>query len=368
MKSYLSREGDESVAGYARSCDSSSSISAEGAISLAVSNDINNRPLPSEADPFLRDIKGPKPSTTSFSSLSVSLRVLVSKLLFPLLLVYIYCIICGGSNGLVVGAMPCNISAGELTSLEALYNTTDGDSWDYDDDITYGGSVWTFPATVSDPCTKNWQGVNCSLLPLSSSSCFVNSVVLISYNLKGGPLPKEISGLTGISTLDLHYNYIKGAIPTEVGALTNLQYLDLSKNLLSGQIPSQVSNLEALESLILSENYLTGSIPRYLSTKLLYLDLIYNHMDGTIPSELYFMTALQVLRLFNNSFSGSISSSISNMTSLEWISLSVNQFTGSIPTEIASLTKANILSLYKNQFNGKLYKICLYLVFYITLN
>jgi hypothetical protein len=128
--------------------------------------------------------------------------------------------------------MSCNISAGELNALEALYDATNGDNWDWrtaDDDITYepynGGAIWAFPASVSDPCTMNWQGVTCISLQQSNGSCFVGSLVLNYYNLQGGPLPKEISGLTGLSTLDLGHNYITGAIPTEIGAIADLQFL-----------------------------------------------------------------------------------------------------------------------------------------------
>ncbi len=114
VKTTLSREGEASEADNAKPCYSSSSFSSYSAhgypgvsISLAVTLDVTNRPLPSVADPFLRNKQGSKLS----SLFVVAFRILTSKLLFPLLLFYICCIICGGSNGLVVCAMSCNISA-----------------------------------------------------------------------------------------------------------------------------------------------------------------------------------------------------------------------------------------------------------------
>ncbi|PAN29860.1 hypothetical protein PAHAL_5G255000 [Panicum hallii] len=91
----------------------------------------------------------------------------------------------------------------------------------------------------------------------------IQHVVLIdmSSNSFTGYIPKELSLLKGLRSLNLSNNQISGPIPDDIGVLRELESLDLSYNYLSGEIPSSLSDLSFLSCLNLSYNDLSGRIP-----------------------------------------------------------------------------------------------------------
>ncbi|CAL4948883.1 unnamed protein product [Urochloa decumbens] len=88
-------------------------------------------------------------------------------------------------------------------------------------------------------------------------------IVLIdmSSNSFTGYIPKELSLLKGLQSLNLSNNQIGGPIPDDIGALRELESLDLSYNYFTGKIPSSLSDLTFLSCLNLSYNDLSGRIP-----------------------------------------------------------------------------------------------------------
>ncbi|CAL4955658.1 unnamed protein product [Urochloa decumbens] len=91
----------------------------------------------------------------------------------------------------------------------------------------------------------------------------IKRIILIDLSSNGltGHIPKELSLLTGLRSLNLSNNQISGPIPDDIGALSELESLDLSYNYLTGQIPSSLSDLTFLSCLNLSYNNLSGRIP-----------------------------------------------------------------------------------------------------------
>ncbi|CAL4975404.1 unnamed protein product [Urochloa decumbens] len=89
-------------------------------------------------------------------------------------------------------------------------------------------------------------------------------IVLIdlSCNNFTGHIPKELSLLKGLRSLNLSNNQISGPIPDDIGALRELESLDLSYNYFTGEIPSSLSDLSFLSCLNLSYNDLSGRIPQ----------------------------------------------------------------------------------------------------------
>ena len=82
-----------------------------------------------------------------------------------------------------------SLSATELSALEALYYSTNGDDWDWKSIKVYGAK-WNFTnVTTFDPCTLKWQGITCSTL--SAGACIIYEINLPDYNLYG-TLPHEI--------------------------------------------------------------------------------------------------------------------------------------------------------------------------------
>ncbi|MEN8217501.1 MAG: S8 family serine peptidase, partial [Pseudomonadota bacterium] len=229
-----------------------------------------------------------------------------------------------------------DIPVKECEALVALYNSTNGENWEYN-------KGWLKADKVC-----SWTGVRCNdghVLELS-----------LSWNNLTGSIPTELGNLTNLETLELSDNQLTGSIPTELGNLTNLETLDLDFNQLTGSIPTELGNLTNLWELRLSGNQLTGTIPTELGN-LTYLWEFYlydNRLTGTIPTELGNLTYLEVLDLGGNQLTGTIPTELGNLTYLEMLFLSGNQLTGTIPTELGNLTYLEMLFLSGNQLTGSI--------------
>ncbi|XP_062104419.1 receptor-like protein EIX2 [Humulus lupulus] len=89
----------------------------------------------------------------------------------------------------------------------------------------------------------------------------LRTVDLSSNKLVGG-IPRDVTKLVELISLNLSRNNLSGNIPQEIGHLKSLDVLDLSKNQFFGQIPSSLSQVDRLNTLDLSSNNLSGEIPR----------------------------------------------------------------------------------------------------------
>lgn len=70
--------------------------------------------------------------------------------------------------------------------------------------------------------------------------------LLISNNMLSGSIPRSLSRLTNLTTLDLSGNLLTGLIPPEFGDSLKLQGLYLGKNQLSGTRLGRLSSLVKL--------------------------------------------------------------------------------------------------------------------------
>ena len=152
-------------------------------------------------------------------------------------------------------------------ALIALFNATDGESWDTTNSWLGRGSI------------GGWQGVTTN-----------DDGRAIGLDLSGlvGELPPELGNLTSLRALNLYYSELLGEIPPELGNLASLQTLNLRNNQLIGEIPPELGNLVNLRSLNLSNNQLSGEIPPELGNVpgLRALNLSNNQLSGEIPREL----------------------------------------------------------------------------------
>ncbi|KAF3436923.1 hypothetical protein FNV43_RR19676 [Rhamnella rubrinervis] len=83
----------------------------------------------------------------------------------------------------------------------------------------------------------------------------------VSCNMLRGEIPREITELIGLVSLNLSRNNLSGQIPSDIGHLTSLDFLDLSNNHFLGKIPQSLAQIDRLSMLNLSNNNLSGEIP-----------------------------------------------------------------------------------------------------------
>ena len=284
-------------------------------------------------------------------------------------------------------------------ALVALYNATDGENWERNDN-------WLTDATIGE-----WYGVT------TDDNGRVTSLNLFDMGLSG-ELPLELGSLFNLETLLLSRNGLSGEIPPELGSLANLYVLNLSENQLSGEVPSELGQLSNLESLVLSYNRLRcvpanlqdrldtessnlGDLPFCVSNvsaetdrealvalynatdgpnwannenwlsgapigewygvrtddngRVTWLFLYENRLSGEIPPELGNLANLETLGLSNNRLSGEIPPELGSLANLEDLSLSGNELSGEIPSELGNLSNLEDLSLpraHRSQLGG----------------
>ena len=225
------------------------------------------------------------------------------------------------------------VSESDSLILVALYDTTGGDNWVYNDN-------W------KNTAVNQWYGI-------SVSDSVITSIKLNDNNLSGN-LPVRLGNLLKPDTIDLSSNLLSGSIPSELEKLSTLSVLNLAYNQLSGSIPSELGNISSLSSLLLYHNQLSGVIPPEIGDlpELIHLYLHHNELDGAIPPELGKLSSLEFLVLSFNQLSDSIPSELGNLPKLESLFLSSNQLEGEIPAELGNLTSLENLSLPSNQLSG----------------
>ncbi len=125
--------------------------------------------------------------------------------------------------------------------LVKLYNATDGDDWNNNED-------W-----LSDQPLAAWHGVEVD------ADGKVTRLDLVANNLNGTLIP-ELGQLDRLELLALSRNQLSGAIPPEYANLIHLRYLYLADNQLTGEFLGWAGDLLVL---FLQFNQLTGDISKY---------------------------------------------------------------------------------------------------------
>ncbi|XP_050387521.1 leucine-rich repeat receptor protein kinase EMS1-like [Argentina anserina] len=173
-----------------------------------------------------------------------------------------------------------------------------------------------------------------------------------------GRVPRSLSRLTNLTTLDLSGNMLSGSIPPEFGDTPKLQGLYLGNNKLTSTIPNSLGRLGSLVKLNLTGNKLSGAIPASFGNLkgLTHLDLSHNELDGELPSALSSMQNLGGLYVQENKLYGQIDELFSNSMAwrIETVNLSNNFFTGELPPSLGNLSYLTFLDLHANLFRGKI--------------
>ena len=74
-----------------------------------------------------------------------------------------------------------------------------------------------------------------------------------------GEIPKEVTSLKRLHSLNFSFNILTGWIPENIGDMGSLESIDFSTNQLSSQLPQSMSSLTFLSQLNLSNNHLVGN-------------------------------------------------------------------------------------------------------------
>lgn len=178
-------------------------------------------------------------------------------------------------------------------------------------------------------------------LPKSLSSLFALRSLQIAESGVRGSIPSQLARLAlSLAQLDLHGNQLTGIVPPSLGACSRLTYLDLSRNPLdaASSIPSALGQLTNLRLLYLSGAQLVGPLPRSLLQlpRLERLDVSSNALSGKIPL-LTGAKQLQWLNLGNNRFTGPVPSSSGTLTHLAFGNFAANSLSGRLPSALCNL-------------------------------
>jgi len=191
-------------------------------------------------------------------------------------------------------------------ALVELYDSTDGDNWDHNDN-------W------NDGPVNTWYGI-------IASNGRVTRLYLEDNDLAGN-IPPSIGNLDSLTMLNFGDNQLTGSIPPEIGNLSKLTHLRLYENQLTDSVPPEIGSLSNLISLELFDNQLTGSIPPEIGnlSNLLYLYLSENQLTGSVPPEIANLSNLLSLGVSWNNLEDL--PDLSGLSSLEKLSISNNRFT-----------------------------------------
>ncbi|CAI7804806.1 unnamed protein product [Closterium sp. NIES-53] len=173
------------------------------------------------------------------------------------------------------------------------------------------------------------------------------SLDLLGHKFSQG-IPPALSHLKRLTYLSLNVNQLSGPIPPALGTLWNLKTLHLAHNRLTGAVPRQLSGLSRLEELSLQENQLIGPLPgglAALAPSLKNLDLSYNPIGGAFPYKLINSS---------NKISGNLPHVLGRILNLYWLSLAGNRLNGSVSWKFfVYKPPLTVLSLENNQLTGE---------------
>ncbi|KAL4277588.1 hypothetical protein S245_072215 [Arachis hypogaea] len=147
-------------------------------------------------------------------------------------------------------------------------------------------------------CIGNLRGMNLEAPALSPPSLVAESPIAEGW--KTEDVIEVMKGrefhytkiLILVVMMDLSENNLVGSIPKGITLLNGLHSLNLSNNHLIGKIPNMIGNMRSLESFDVSSNQLSGTIPSSMSalTLLSHLNLSHNDFSGPIPTDNQFST------------------------------------------------------------------------------
>ncbi|CAL9089127.1 unnamed protein product [Musa textilis] len=176
-------------------------------------------------------------------------------------------------SNMLAGDIPPNLS--RLSALQML-------------DLANNELSGTIPRSFGNFTAMKVIGRFPSLIAYSIEDSYKEQMLVTT---KGNTLDYD-KLLSLLNIFDLSDNNLFGGVPEELTGLSGLFSLNLSGNHFTGEITKNISKLQQLESLDLSRNNFSGTIPSSLTvlTSLAFLNLSYNNLSGEIPHGNQFLT------------------------------------------------------------------------------
>ncbi|KAL8240943.1 hypothetical protein R6Q59_014298 [Mikania micrantha] len=210
----------------------------------------------------------------------------------------------------------------------------------------------------------------CGLPPITPNLTMVNlrslSFLDLSYNnFSTNLIPRWITGLNSLASLNLAYCDFNGPVPAGLMNMISLTALDLSNNQLTSiqdKLNSSTESICNLKDINLSWNKfegnslsdVLGSLFNCESSKLESLRFGSSGLSGTLPSQLGNLKNLVHIDLYGNSISGLIPDTVGNLSSLQTLELGSNLILGPIPDSIGRLSSLLVMNLRSNSISGPL--------------
>ncbi|KAL2343758.1 hypothetical protein Fmac_005043 [Flemingia macrophylla] len=211
------------------------------------------------------------------------------------------------------------------------------------------------PTTLSswqpntDCCDPEWYGVLCDT---DNKTYRVNQLYVTDLNLSHTyHIPSSISNLSYLNLLYLTTTpNLVGQIPSSIVNLTKLHYLYITRTGLSGHIPRFLSQMKTIVTIDLSYNNLSGTLPPSLSSlpNLQGLAFDCNRIKGSIPvSYGSFSAKFTALTLSRNRLTGEIPATLAKLN-LTFMDLSLNKLEGDASVLFGKDKNTQEMNLAKN--------------------
>jgi hypothetical protein len=256
-----------------------------------------------------------------------------------------------------------NLPNEEIQFLKDLYYDTNGDYWNWQDEIL-SGYKWNFTdIDNNDHCL--WQGISCTCDNRTEYHQYIDESVELPYGYgyqyytyySRDDVDIKTDNNCYIDKIFLIGYNVSGSIPLSLGNLNHLTHLHLVNNYLTNSIPSTITSLSDLMVIVLSVNQLTNSIPADIGLlrNLTIIDLAFNNLNGILPNLSNLDKVKKLFLSFNPLLEGSIPDSIGSMTSLQRLGIANSlNLVGLLPSTIGLLPNL-FLVVIQNTSIGKLF-------------
>uniref|UniRef100_M4E571 Uncharacterized protein n=2 Tax=Brassica campestris TaxID=3711 RepID=M4E571_BRACM len=218
-------------------------------------------------------------------------------------------------------------------------------------------------ARLSALTIADWKGISGDIPKCITRLSFLRTIDLIGNQISG-EIPNDIGRLNRLAVLNVADNRISGSIPKSLTNLSSLMHLDLRNNLITGLIPTDFGRLTMLSRALLSGNRITGRIPESLTkiyrladvdlsirSSISYISFYINYAPTKKTFYIRPWSVLATLNLDGNKISGEIPQTLMTSSVMN-LNLSRNLLQGKIPEGFGPRSYFTVLDLSYNNLKG----------------